>query len=132
MSMTDPIADFLARIRNAIQTRRTTVSVPSSKLKTRMAEILKKEGYIRSYEVIPDGRQGILELELKYDRDNRSAIEGMKRISRPGQRRYTKTTEIPKIRNGLGIAILTTSKGLMTDRDARRQSLGGEVICAVW
>ena len=132
MSMTDPIADFLARIRNAIIGRKVTVSAPSSKMKVKLAEIMKAEGYIRSFEVKPDSRQGILEVELKYDRENKCAIEGMKRISTPGQRCYTKTIEVPKVRNGLGIAVMTTSQGLMTDREARKRMLGGEVICAIW
>lgn len=132
MSMTDPISDFLARIRNAIIGRKVMVSAPASNLKVKLAEIMKAEGYIRSFELKPDNRQGILEVELKYDRENRCAIEGMKRISSPGQRRYAKTTEVPKVRNGLGIAIITTSQGLMTDREARKRTLGGEVICAIW
>ena len=132
MSMTDPISDFLARIRNAIVARKHAISLPSSKLKVRLAEIMKQEGYIKSFEFTPDSRQGLLEVELKYDKDNRCAIEGMKRISRPGQRRYTGSADIPKVRNGLGIAVITTSQGLMTDREARRRTLGGEVICAIW
>lgn len=132
MSMTDPISDFLARIRNAITGRMVMVSVPSSNVKVKLAEIMKAEGYIRSFELKPDNRQGILEVELKYDRVNKCAIEGMKRISRPGQRRYAKATEIPKVRNGLGIAVITTSQGLMTDREARKRAIGGEVICSIW
>lgn len=132
MSMTDPISDFLARIRNAIIGRKVLVTVPSSNLKVKLAEILKSEGYIRQFELKPDDRQGILEVELKYDRENKCAIEGMQRVSRPGQRRYAKAAEVPKVRNGLGIAVMTTSQGLMTDREARKRTLGGEVICAVW
>lgn len=132
MSMTDPISDFLARIRNAIIGRKVMVTVPASNLKVKLAEIMKTEGYIRQFELKPDDRQGILEVELKYDRENKCAIEGMQRISRPGQRRYAKATEVPKVRNGLGIAVVTTSQGLMTDREARKRTLGGEIICAIW
>ena len=132
MSMTDPISDFLARIRNAIIGRKVMVTVPASNLKVKLAEIMKSEGYIRQFELKPDDRQGILEVELKYDRENKCAIEGMKRISRPGQRSYAKAVEVPKVRNGLGIAVMTTSEGLMTDREARKRTLGGEIICAIW
>lgn len=130
--MTDPIADFLTRIRNAVQARKVKVSSPASKMKIRIAEILKQEGYIRDLSVVPDTRQGILELDLKYDNENRCAIEGLKRVSRPGQRRYVGKDALPKVRAGLGVAIVTTSRGVMTDREARRKALGGEVICAIW
>lgn len=132
MSMTDPISDFLARIRNAIVARKALVSLPASNIKRKLAEILKSEGYIRRVEFTPDNRQGVLEIELKYDGSNKCAIEGMRRISRPGQRCYAKAADIPKVRNGLGIAVITTSQGLMTDREARKRILGGEVICEVW
>lgn len=132
MSMTDPIADFLTRIRNAIGARRQMVTVPSSKMKVRIAQILKEEGYIQDYRVVEDGRQGILEIQLKYDRDNRSVIEGLRRDSRPGRRKYVGKDDLKPVRNGLGIAILTTSKGVMTDRQARKLSVGGEVICTIW
>jgi small subunit ribosomal protein S8 len=132
MSMTDPIADFLARIRNAIHSRRQTVQVASSNLKVQLAEVLKREGYIQGYAVTTDDKQGVIAIDLKYDRDNRCAIEGLRRVSRPGQRKYSKAEELPRIRNGLGIAVVTTSKGLMSDREARKQSLGGEVLCAIW
>lgn len=132
MSMTDPIADMIARIRNAIVARKSLVTIPSSKMKVGLAQILKQEGYIRNCEVRPDSKQGILEIELKYDKDNRNAIEGMERLSKPGQRLYTNATEIPKVRNGLGVAVVTTSKGLMTDREARKQNVGGEVVCSIW
>ena len=130
--MTDPIADFLTRIRNAVQARKVKVSSPASKMKIRIAEILKQEGYIRDLSLVPDNRQGILELDLKYDNENRCAIEGLKRVSRPGQRRYVGKDALPKVRAGLGVAIVTTSRGVMTDREARRKALGGEVICAIW
>lgn len=132
MSMTDPIADMIARIRNAIIARKSLVTIPSSKMKAGLAEILKKEGYIRNCEVRPDAKQGLLEIELKYDKDNRNAIEGMERVSKPGQRFYASASDIPKVRNGLGVAVVTTSRGLMTDREARKQNVGGEVICAIW
>lgn len=132
MSMTDPISDMLARIRNAIIARKTLLTLPSSNMKAKLAEIMTQEGYLRSFEVRPDDKQGIIEIELKYDRNNKCAIEGMKRMSKPGQRLYTKAVEVPQVRNGLGIAVMTTSKGLMTDRQARKQNLGGEVVCAIW
>lgn len=132
MSMTDPIADFLTRIRNAVRAGKTKVSIPASKMKVRIAQILKEEGYIEDLTVVADDRQGLLELSLKYDENNRSAIEGLKRISRPGQRRYVGTDDLPRVRSGLGVAIVTTSRGVMTDREARRKNVGGEVICAVW
>lgn len=132
MSMTDPISDFLSRIRNGIHSRRQSVSLPSSTLKVKLAEILKAEGYISGFALKADEGYGVLEVELKWDKDNKNAIEGIQRYSRPGQRKYAKATEIPKVRGGLGIAVVTTSKGLMTDREARKQSLGGEIICAVW
>ena len=108
------------------------VSIPASKMKVRIAKILADEGYIAGYRVVDDNRQGILEVELKYDRENRSAIEGLKRVSRPGQRTYVRKDELPKVRNGLGLAILTTSRGVMTDKEARRHAVGGELICKVW
>ncbi len=108
------------------------VSIPASKMKVRIAEILANEGYIAGYRVVEDSRQGILEVELKYDRENRSAIEGLKRVSKPGQRAYVRKDELPRVRNGLGVAILTTSRGVMTDKEARRQAVGGELICKVW
>ncbi|MFC1482304.1 30S ribosomal protein S8 [Myxococcota bacterium] len=132
MSMTDPIADFLSHVRNAITARKRSVTIPASNLKAKLAQILVDEGYVAGVRRTEDSWQGVLELELKYDKDQKSAIEGMKRMSRPGQRLYAKAADVPKVRNGLGIAVVTTSKGLMTDREARRRSLGGEVICAVW
>lgn len=130
--MTDPIADFLTRIRNAVRGRKAKVSSPASKMKVRIAEILKEEGFINDLSVVPDTRQGTLEIMLKYDDQNRSAIEGLKRVSRPGQRRYVRKDQLPKVRAGMGVAIVTTSRGLMSDREARKRSLGGEVICAIW
>jgi small subunit ribosomal protein S8 len=132
MSMTDPIADMLTRIRNAIISRKTKVEMPSSKLKVRLAELLKAEGYISTFTVNEDTRGRSLIVELRYDRENRNAIIGLRRISKPGQRRYVKNDAIPRVRSGLGVAILSTSKGIMTDREARKQGLGGEFMCEVW
>jgi len=133
MSMTDPIADMLTRIRNGIMSRKTRVRVPSSRIKLRIAEILQEEGFIRDISKSSDARNHpVLELELKWTPESRSVIEGLKRISTPGQRLYVGKTEIPRVRGGQGIAILTTSRGLMTDRSARQSGVGGEVLCEVW
>jgi small subunit ribosomal protein S8 len=131
MSMTDPIADMLTRIRNGILARHPSVTIPGSKMKKRIAEILKDEGYIENYQWQDDDRQGALEIKLKYVAET-SAIEGLKRVSRPGQRSYVSVTEIPRVRNGLGIMIISTSRGIMTDRAARKAGVGGELICSVW
>lgn len=130
--MTDPIADMLTRIRNATLAKHAKVEMPSSKMKEAIAVILKKEGYIKDFECIPDNKQGILKIYLKYGHDSQGAITGLKRISKPGLRVYAKKDELPKVLGGLGIAIISTSQGLMTDREARRVGLGGEVICYVW
>ncbi len=130
--MTDPIADMLTRIRNAIQARFEKVDIPSSKMKVEIARILKEEGYITDYRVIKDNKQGILRIFLKYDENKRSAISGLKRVSRPGLRIYRDKESIPKVLSGLGVAIISTSKGIMTDRQARKVGVGGEVICFVW
>jgi len=130
--MTDPIADMLTRIRNALQARKEEVEIPSSKLKVRIAEILKEEGYIKGFKVIPDNKQGILKVFLKYDEYGEPVISGLKRVSKPGRRIYVSKKQIPRVMGGLGIAILTTSRGLMTDREARKAGVGGEVICYVW
>lgn len=132
MSMTDPIADFLTRIRNAIQVHKDQVACPRSKLKERLAEILQVEGYIAAVSRHTDSHQGTLVLSLRYDDKNNSAISGLRRVSRPGQRAYVPAKDVPKVRNGLGIAIISTSRGLMTDREARKQGIGGEVLCEVW
>jgi small subunit ribosomal protein S8 len=131
MSMTDPIADMLTRIRNAVHASHPTVAIPGSKQKLRIAEILKEEGYISEVSFEDDGLQGTLAIKLKYSGDE-SAIEGLRRLSTPGQRRYASSDEIPKVHNGLGICIVSTSKGMMTDRAARRSGVGGELICSVW
>ena len=130
--MTDPIADFLTRIRNAIIARKARIELPASKIKARLAEILTQEGYIGGFAVNPEGPQGTIVVNLRYDGQHRAAIEGVRRVSRPGQRTYVAKDGIPKVRSGLGVAILTTSKGIMTDREARKQGVGGEVICEVW
>lgn len=130
--MTDPIADMLTRIRNANLVRHEKVEVPASKVKRVIAEILKNEGYIRDAEYIQDGPQGTIRLFLKYGKNNERVITGVKRISKPGRRVYVGHEDLPRVLGGLGIAIISTSKGIMTDREARRQGVGGEVICYVW
>lgn len=132
MVMSDPIADMLTRIRNANVVRHETVEIPSSKMKKEIAEILKKEGFIRDAEYVEDNKQGIIRLFLKYGPNNERVISGLKRISKPGLRVYTKSQEVPRVLGGLGIAIISTSKGVMTDKDARQSKSGGEVICYVW
>jgi len=131
--MTDPISDMLTRIRNGIMSHKTVVQVPASRLKRHIAEILKEEGFISDFRQM-EGPRGhlVLEISLKWTPESRSAIEGLRRVSRPGQRRYVGKAKIPRVRGGQGIAILTTSKGVMTDRSARSQSVGGEVLCEVW
>jgi small subunit ribosomal protein S8 len=135
MSMTDPIADFLARIRNGIRARKQLVECPRSNIKLRMAEILRDEGFLQSVTSAEDNKQGMLKLVLRYDgraSGANSAITGMRRVSRPGQRSYVPAKQVPRVRNGLGIAILSTSQGVMTDREARTKGVGGEVLCEVW
>jgi small subunit ribosomal protein S8 len=131
MSVTDPISDFLLRIRNASKAKKLRVEIPASKMKQGLAEILKKESFIHDYSIVEDSKQNIIKIQLKY-RDGSSAITGMKRISKPGLRIYKDATQLPRVLNGLGTAIISTSKGLMTDREARSQSAGGEVICYIW
>lgn len=130
--MSDPIADMLTRIRNANTVRHETVEMPASKIKRQIAEILKNEGFIRDAEYIEDNKQGIIRIFLKYGPNNERVITGLKRISKPGLRVYTKASEIPRVLGGLGIAIISTSKGVMTDKQARQLNTGGEVICYVW
>lgn len=132
MVMTDPIADFLTRIRNANMVYHETVEAPASKMKKAIAEILKEEGLIKDYEIIDDGKQGIIRIYLKYGPNRERVITGLKRISRPGLRVYARKDSIPRVLGGLGIAILSTSKGIMTDKKARKLGIGGEVICYVW
>lgn len=132
MSMTDPIADMLARIRNGIMARKARVVMPSSRVKQRIADILKDEGFIDGFEVVDQKPYPVLIVDLKWTPEQESAIEGLRRVSRPGQRRYVGKAAIPRVRGGQGVAILTTSHGVMTDRTARRQGVGGEVLCEVW
>jgi small subunit ribosomal protein S8 len=132
MVMTDPIADMLTRIRNANMVRHEKLEVPASKIKKEIAEILKREGFIRDVEYIEDNKQGILRIFLKYGANNERVITGLKRISKPGLRVYAKADEVPRVLNGLGIALVSTSKGVMTDKDARQLQTGGEVVAYVW
>lgn len=132
MVMTDPVADLLTRIRNGNMVMHETVEVPSSKLKVGIAQIMKEEGYIKDYEYIADGKQGIIRVYLKYGQNKEKVITGLKRISKPGLRVYVKKDEVPKVLGGLGTAIISTSQGLMADKNARKNSLGGEVICYIW
>ena len=129
--LTDPIADMLTRVRNAIQIKAEKVDIPISKMKLEIAKILKEEGFIRAYKILKDRRQGILRVIPKYV-DNASVISGLRRISKPGRRVYVGGDEIPKVMGGLGVAILTTSKGVLSDKGCRREGAGGEVICYVW
>lgn len=132
MNTTDPIADMLTRIRNANSAKHNTVDIPASNMKRAIAQILFDEGYIASFEEIKDEKQGIIRITLKYDEKGKRVISGLKRISKPGLRIYVSKDEIPEVLNGLGIALVSTSKGLKTDKDARNEGLGGEVICYVW
>jgi len=130
--MSDPIADFLTRIRNAGMVYHDKVEVPASRIKRELAELLKAEGYIKDVEYIADDKQGVIRLYLKYGPNRERVIAGLKRISRPGLRVYAKKDEIPKVLGGLGIAVISTSKGIMTDKKARKEGLGGEVISYIW
>lgn len=130
--MTDPVADMLTRVRNACQAGHRKVDIPSSKMKREIARILKDHGFIHNYAYVDDNRQGYLRLYLKYNTKEECAIQGVKRESRPGLRNYVRKTDIPRVLNGLGVAILSTSHGILTDADARRAGVGGELICSVW
>ena len=132
LNTTDPIADMLTRIRNANSSKHKTVDVPASKMKLAIANILFKEGYITSFEEISNDVQGTIRITLKYDENGNRVIDGIKRISKPGLRVYASKEDLPKVLNGLGIAIVSTSKGMMTDREARKEGLGGEVLAYVW
>ena len=132
MNITDPIADMLTRIRNGLVARHDVVEVPASNMKKAIARILVEEGYLKDYKVIEDNLQGNLRLVLKYDADGRKVIQGLKRISKPGLRVYANKDQIPKVLGGLGIAIISTSKGVITDREARKNAIGGEVLAYVW
>ena len=132
MHITDPIADMLTRIRNASSAKHETVDVPASKMKKEIAEILLNEGYIKNYQVIDDATQGVIRIALKYGANKTKVISGIKRVSKPGLRIYASKEELPKVLRGMGIAIISTSKGIMTDKEARRQNVGGEVLAFVW
>ena len=132
MQITDPIADMLTRIRNANAAKHDTVSVPASKMKTAIAQILVDEGYIANYKVIKDGKQGMIEITLKYGPNKSQVLLGLRRVSKPGLRIYTDCENMPKVMKGLGVAILSTSKGIMTDKDARKAHVGGEVLAFIW
>lgn len=132
MQITDPIADLLTRIRNANSAKHETVEVPSSNMKKAIVEILCEEGYIKNYQVIEDGKQGIIRITLKYGQNHEKALTGLKRVSKPGLRIYAGADELPRVLKGLGIAIVSTSKGIMTDKAARKENVGGEVLAYVW
>ncbi|MCG7335370.1 30S ribosomal protein S8 [Sporosarcina sp. ACRSM] len=132
MTMSDPIADMLTRIRNANMVRHEKLEVPASNMKKQIAEILKREGFVRDVEYVEDNKQGIIRIFLKYGQDNERVITGLKRISKPGLRVYAKTNEVPKVLNGLGIALVSTSNGVLTDKEARAKQVGGEVVAYVW
>ncbi|HEX9714517.1 MAG TPA: 30S ribosomal protein S8 [Desulfurivibrionaceae bacterium] len=132
MCMTDPLADMLTRIRNAGMVKFETVEMPLSKVKTGVAAILKKEGFINDYQVLDTDTQGVLRIEMKYDQNNERIITNLKRVSKPGRRIYVKHDQIPKVMSGLGIAIISTSKGIFTDKEARSMKIGGELLCEVW
>ncbi len=132
MQITDPIADLLTRIRNANSAKHETVDVPASNMKKAIVEILLNEGYIKGYQVIEDGKQGVIRITLKYTAKKEKVIAGLKRVSKPGLRIYAGADELPRVLKGLGIAIVSTSKGIMTDKEARKQGIGGEVLAFVW
>ncbi|MCM3757762.1 30S ribosomal protein S8 [Sporosarcina sp. BI001-red] len=132
MTMSDPIADMLTRIRNANMVRHEKLEVPASNLKKEIAEILKREGFVRDVEYVEDSKQGIIRIFLKYGKNEERVITGLKRISKPGLRVYAKSTEVPRVLNGLGIALVSTSNGVLTDKEARAKQVGGEVVAYVW
>jgi small subunit ribosomal protein S8 len=130
--LTDPIADMLTRIRNAALIKAEKVDIPASRMKLDIAKILKEEGFIRAYKILKDKKQGILRITLKYTPDNQPLITGLKRISKPGRRVYANTDKVPMVMGGVGISILTTSKGILTGKACRREKIGGEVLCHIW
>ena len=132
MQITDPIADMLTRIRNANNSRHTTVDIPASNMKKAIADILLNEGYVKAVEIIEDGAQGIIRITLKYAENKQKVLSGLKRVSKPGLRIYASKDELPRVLKGLGIAIISTSKGIMTDKEARKQNVGGEVLAFIW
>jgi len=132
MSMTDPVADMLTRIRNATNVRHDRADIPASKMKLEIAKILKQEGFIRTFKVIEEGPQGAIRIYLKYADDGEPAIHGVNRVSKPGRRVYRRVEALPKVRNGLGVAVLSTNRGVLTDAQARTLRVGGEVLCEIW
>ena len=132
MHITDPIADMLTRIRNANSAKHDTVDIPASNMKKAIAQILVDEGYIKNYKVIEDDKQGTIRVTLKYGKDKTQVITGLRRVSKPGLRIYSNVEDMPKVMKGLGVAIISTSKGVMTDREARKQNVGGEVLAFIW
>jgi small subunit ribosomal protein S8 len=132
MSMSDPVADMLTKIRNGIMGSHDTVDIPSSRLRINIAKILKSEGFVKNYKVASDKGRGIIKIFLRYDENGEPIISGLKRVSKPSCRVYAKNDKIPLVQNGFGIHILSTSKGVMTDRQARKMKLGGEILCAIW
>jgi len=132
MQITDPIADMLTRIRNANTAKHETVDIPASNMKKAIAEILNEEGYIKGYQIIEDGKQGVIRVTLKYAGNKEKVISGIQRVSKPGLRKYAPADELPRVLKGLGIAIISTSKGIMTDRKARAEHIGGEILAFVW
>jgi small subunit ribosomal protein S8 len=132
MSMTDPIADYLTRVRNAIQAKHKMVDIPASNLKKKISHILYEKKYIRNYIIIDDGKQGIIRVFLRYDSEGNSIINSLQRVSKPGRRYYVGLDSLPRVKNNMGIAILSTARGLMTEREASRNRVGGEVLCYIW
>jgi small subunit ribosomal protein S8 len=132
MTLSDPIADMLNRVRNAGKAKFNSLDIPGSKIKTEIAKVLKREGYIRNYKFIKDNKQGILRIYLKYDRNQKSAIYFLKRVSKPSRRVYVKNEDVEPIFNGTGISIISTSRGIMTDKEARAAKVGGEILCNIW
>jgi small subunit ribosomal protein S8 len=132
MSMTDPIADMLTRIRNACRAKHRKVDIPASKFKREIARVLAENRFIDNFALVADDKQGLLRIYLRYDQENQSVIQGLRRVSMPGLRQYAGKAEVPRVLRGLGIAIISTSKGVMTDREARKAGIGGEILCSVW
>jgi len=132
MSMSDPIADYLTRVRNGLQAKKKFIDIPASNIKRKMSRILLEQGFVKRYIILDDGSQGIIRIWLKYDEHGNSVIHKIKRISTPGRRAYVSVDELPRVKNNLGISIITTPKGVITAREARRQNVGGEVLCEIW
>jgi len=132
MPVTDPLSDMLTRIRNANIARHSRVDIPASKMKINVAKIFKEEGYVKNFKLIKDRKHGVLRIYLKYDELNQGVITGLKRMSKPGRRLYVKRKDIPLILNGMGVAVLSTSKGVLADREAKKANVGGELLCSIW